>query len=76
MTISALKVQLNCSLVTKNIDVFALAPHFLPKCSLITISVHGTLLYFISLISDKISYIWFAGPSGDACWFLCVIKSI
>jgi len=26
MTISALKVQLNCSLVTKNIDVFAPSP--------------------------------------------------
>jgi len=31
MTISALNVQLNCSLVTKNIDVFAPSPHLLAK---------------------------------------------
>ena len=53
MTISALNVQLNCSLVTKNIDAFAPPPIFGQKFNLITVSVHGTLLYFISLISDK-----------------------
>jgi len=31
MTISSLNVQLNCSLVTKNIDVFAPPPNFLAK---------------------------------------------
>ena len=54
MTISALNVQLNCSLVTKDIDVFAPYYHFFwQKFHLITVSVHGTLLYYISLISDK-----------------------
>ena len=56
MTISALKVQLNCLLFTKNIDVFAPSPIFWQKFNLITVSVHGTLLYFMSLISDKISH--------------------
>jgi hypothetical protein len=46
------------------------------KLNLITVSLHSTLLYFISLISDKISHTWFAGSSEDACWFLCVIKFI
>jgi len=57
MTISALNEQLNCSLVTTNIDVFVPSPHFLAKFNLITVSVHGTLLYYISLISDKSSHI-------------------
>jgi hypothetical protein len=49
--------QLNCLLVTKNIDVFAPSPPFFwQKFYLITVSVHGTLLYFTSLISDKISH--------------------
>jgi hypothetical protein len=56
MTISALNVQLNCSLLTKNIDVFALPPIVWQEFNLITVSVHGTLLYFISLISDQISH--------------------
>ena len=58
MTISALNVQMNCSLVTKNIDAFAPSPIFWQKNYLITVSVDGdvTLLYFISLISDKISH--------------------
>ena len=30
-------------------------PHFWQIFNLITVSVHGTLLYFISLISSKIS---------------------
>ena len=56
MTISALNVQLNCLLFTKNIDVFAPSLIFWQKASLITVSVHGTLLYFMSLISDRISH--------------------
>ena len=46
------------------------------KFNLITVSVHGILLYFISLISDKISHTCFAGPSGDACCFHLIIASI
>jgi hypothetical protein len=50
MTISVLNVQLNCSLITKNIDVFPPTPIFWQNFNLITVSVHGTLLYFISLV--------------------------
>ena len=60
-------MQLNCSLVAKNIDVFAPSPIIWQTFNLITVSVHGTLLYFISLISDKISHTSFAGR-----WFLYV----
>ena len=61
MKISALNVKLNCSLVMKNINVFApLPPLFCQQFYLIAVSVHGTLLYFIS---------------GDTCGFSALLSS-
>jgi len=61
MKISALNVQLNCSLVKKNINVFCPLPSFVwEQINLITVSVHGTLLYFIS---------------GDTCGFSALLSS-
>jgi hypothetical protein len=45
--------------------MFSPSPHFWQKINLITVSVHGTLLYFISLISQGDVLEWRETPFGD-----------
>jgi hypothetical protein len=69
MTISALNVQLNCSLVTKNIDVFA--PSQFPK--------HNFLVKIVAnapLITQRNQQASPEGPANQVCEILSEIKDI
>jgi hypothetical protein len=52
------------------------SPHFWQNLYLITVSVQGTLLYFISLISDKISHTYYdlLDPQGTLVGFSVLLS--